>query len=258
MAKKIQLRENYDLSRKQFNPRIISVLLTGTIVLQKELSRGLDDFYQKISNANTPIPMWELALEISRSINNVGVALICDFLKEIGFTRYVKVDHHFRKEFPELISASQTFRQSPMESFILSQELADSVGITPFHLDAILYLWGRYGKKENQTVHPVNIVKPIPQKMENTDGIIDERNNPFAKPSWIEQGFQLTGKRREQLIPLFGREISTFKDQNKERYPAFLGIRWGFATIIDGKLERTEKWNALSNYVYRGQAFPKK
>ncbi len=48
MAKKIQLREKYDLSKKHFKPRIISVLLTGTKVLDKELSRGLDAFYKKM------------------------------------------------------------------------------------------------------------------------------------------------------------------------------------------------------------------
>ena len=104
------------------------------------------------------------ALEVSKSINNVGVALVCDFLKEIGFTRFVKVDHHFKREFPELLSTSKTCKQSPKESFILSQELADSIGITPFHLTRSLYLWGRYGDKRNLTVHSDTIVKSIPQK----------------------------------------------------------------------------------------------
>jgi len=47
--------------------------------------------FDRFLHAKSPIEMWNLALEISKSINNVGVALICDFLKEIGFTRYVKV-----------------------------------------------------------------------------------------------------------------------------------------------------------------------
>ncbi len=147
LALRIQAKSNFDLSRKQFNPRIISVLLTGTIFLSNELRNGLDKFYHTILSASTPITMWKLAEEFSKPISNVGVALICDFLKEIGFTRYVKVDHHFRREFPALISDLKNCKQSSKESFILSQEIADSIGITPFHLDSILYLWGRYGNK---------------------------------------------------------------------------------------------------------------
>lgn len=252
LASKIQLREKFDLSRKLFKPRIISVLLSGTKFFEGELSHGLDGFYRKISSAKSPIEMWNLALEISESINNVGVALVCDFFKEIGFTRYVKVDHHFKREFPELLSTSRTCKQSPKESFILSQELADSIGITPFHLDSILYLWGRYGDNRNQTEHSVNIVKPIPKKMEKTDGIIDVQNNPFARPSWIEACYPLTSHRQVQLASLFGKEISTFKNQNTGMYPAFLGIRWGFAAIENGRLIQTEKWIHRFNYDDRG------
>jgi hypothetical protein len=258
LALKIQTNKNFDLSRKQFNPRIISVLLTGTKVLSNELMNGIDKFYQKISCAVTPLAMWNLAEEFAKPISNVGVALICDFFKEIGFTRYVKVDHHFRREFPELISDLKTCKQSPKESFILSQEIADSVGITPFHLDSILYLWGRYGHKENQTVHSTKIVKLKTQKMEEPDGIIDAKNNPFIKPSWIKQRGSLTTERQEQLRPLFGKEISTIKSSNTEQYPAFLGIRWGFAIINEGKLTRTDKWNNRSNYDDRGHPFTKK
>jgi len=147
LALKIQIKENYDLSRKQFKPRIISVLLTGTEKLSNELSSGLDIFYNKIETITSPCEMWDLAENFSKPITNVGPALICDFFKEIGFVRYVKVDHHFRKEFPQLIADYKICRQNPKMSFILSQKIADQIGITPYHLDSILYLWGRYGKK---------------------------------------------------------------------------------------------------------------
>ncbi|MBP7509187.1 MAG: hypothetical protein KA807_15350 [Prolixibacteraceae bacterium] len=252
LASRIQSREKFDLSRKLFKPRIISVLLSGTKFFEGELSQDLDAFYQKITFADTPIEMWKLALEVSKSINNVGVALVCDFLKEIGFTRFVKVDHHFKREFPELLSTSKTCKQSPKESFILSQELADSIGITPFHLDSILYLWGRYGDKRNLTVHSDTIVKSIPQKMKSSDGIIDKQNNPFATPSWIEQRHPLTTERQVLLTLLFGKELSSIKNPNKEKYPAFLGIRWGFATIERGRLIQSEKWIHRFNYDDRG------
>ena len=88
--------------------------------------------------------MWALVEDFSKSIKQVGPALMCDFFKEIGFVRYVKVDHHFSKQFPKLVKQKEDCGLSPKRSFILSQEIADAVGMTPFHLDSILYLWGRY------------------------------------------------------------------------------------------------------------------
>lgn len=147
LALSIQKIKRYNLTSKQFNPRIISVLITGSEVLANELKNGLDSFYHKLSNKTKPNEMWEYAQDFSKPINNVGVALICDFFKEMGYTRYVKVDHHFRREFPEIISdGSVICRKSSKENFILSQEISDAIGITPFHLDSILYLWGRYCK----------------------------------------------------------------------------------------------------------------
>jgi len=147
LASRIQAKENYDLSRKQFKPRIISVLISGSKQLSEEIKNGLDAFYQKIENVTSPSEMWNLAKNFSVPIDNLGPTLVCDFFKEIGFTRYVKVDHHFRREFPELISHLKKCDQNPKESFILSQKIADSIGMTPYHLDSILYLWGRYGRK---------------------------------------------------------------------------------------------------------------
>lgn len=146
LALTIQEKEKYDLSSKRFNPRIISVLISGSEKMSDELKNGLDSFYSKISSKVPPPEMWNLVLDFSQTIRNVGPALVCDFFKEMGFVRYVKVDHHFRKEFPELVVGIGNCSQNPRESFILSQEIADAIGITPFHLDSILYLWGRYGR----------------------------------------------------------------------------------------------------------------
>jgi len=83
LAFRIQRIENYDLANKQFKPRIISVLLTGTQVLSDELKNGMESLYHKIECANKPSAMWDMAKDFSRPINNVGVILICDFFKEI-------------------------------------------------------------------------------------------------------------------------------------------------------------------------------
>ena len=75
-------------------------------------------------------------------------------------------------------------------------------------------------------------------------GITDLKHNPFARKSWIEQGFSLTAKRKNQLMPLFGKtvdNIKAIKPVNNGRYPAFVAIRWGYAEIRDGKLTPTKK-----------------
>jgi hypothetical protein len=147
VARRIQASNKFNLSSRQFKPRIIAVLLTGSIRMTKELSEGLDPFYRRIGEVTDPPDIWRLVNDFSSTIDQVGPALICDFFKEIGFTRYVKVDHHFRAQFPQLVLSKASCRNNPRRSFILSLEIADAIGITPFHLDSIMYLWGRYGIK---------------------------------------------------------------------------------------------------------------
>ncbi|MCP3177446.1 hypothetical protein MJO47_10075 [Desulfuromonas sp. KJ2020] len=147
LAAEIQERYKFNQSSRQFRPRILAVLLTGSRKLEEALRDGLDGFYEMVGHAKTPSAMWSLVNNFSKGIDYVGPALVCDFFKEIGFVQYVKVDHHFAAQFPELIKWKGGCRLSPRQSFILSQEIADAVGMTPFHLDAILYLWGRYGDR---------------------------------------------------------------------------------------------------------------
>lgn len=147
LAKQIQNKSQFDLKSKQFRPRIIAVLISGSAKMQEELQSGLETFYTRIRKVIVPEDMWKYVNDSSKKIIQVGPALFCDFLKEIGFTRYVKVDHHFRKEFPQLIGVNDSCRKmSFKKSFILSQEIADKIGISPYLLDSLLYLWGRYGK----------------------------------------------------------------------------------------------------------------
>ena len=146
LAKAIQSIHNFDLSSNKFQPRIVAVLLTGSKKLELELSEGLQAFYSRVAGISDPRKMWKFVTDFARPIRQVGPSLMCDFLKELGFTRYVKVDHHFSRQFPQLLPGEANCRMSAKASFILSQEIADAVGMSPFHLDSILYLWGRYGR----------------------------------------------------------------------------------------------------------------
>ena len=149
VAWSIQQREKYDLTSKQPRPRMVRVMLDGSDQMARRLDRGLNSFYESIEqvSASTPEAMWSFVEEFAKPIYNVGPALICDFVKEIGFLRFVKVDHHFLQQFPGLLGETQDCsRLSEKKHFILSQHLADALGIQPYYLDRILYEWGRYGR----------------------------------------------------------------------------------------------------------------
>ena len=149
VAWSIQQREKYDLTSKQPRPRMVRVMLDGSDQMARRLDRGLNSFYESIEqvSASTPEAMWSFVEEFAKPIYNVGPALICDFVKEIGFLRFVKVDHHFLHQFPGLLGETQDCsRLSEKKHFVLSQQLADALGIQPYYLDRILYEWGRYGR----------------------------------------------------------------------------------------------------------------
>lgn len=84
----------------------------------------------------------------------------------------------------------------------------------------------------------------------NTGGIIDINNNPFALNSWIEQGYDLTLHRQNQLILLFGKRVEDINAMNRNvgKYVAFVAIRWGFGEIVNDRLVPTDKWNHCGNY----------
>ena len=148
IAARIQERERYDLKSNRFKPRMISVILDGTKEMGRRLEFGITIFYREIEgiNKSSGEQIWKYVSEFPRRIHNVGTALICDFLKDIGCDRIVKVDHHFRNEFPALLHLEDCKKLSFKKHFILSQEIADLLEISPFHLDHLLYQWGRYKK----------------------------------------------------------------------------------------------------------------
>jgi hypothetical protein len=148
LAAKIQQNERFDLKSNKFKPRMISVILDGTIEMGKRLESGIEQFYQELEeiNKSTGEEIWEYVSEFPQQIHNVGTALICDFLKDIGCDRFVKVDHHFKKEFPCLLGLNDCKQLSSKEHFILSQKISNILEMSPFHLDHLLYQWGRYKK----------------------------------------------------------------------------------------------------------------
>ena len=148
IAQFIQNRDVYNLNSIKFKPRMVAVLLSGSKEMSIRIKGGLNNFYSELENINnsTSNEMWKYVEDFSKPIKYVGPALICVFIKDMGFTKFVKVDHHFKKEFPRLLGVEGCKERSPKEHFVLSQTIADLLNISPFHLDHILYQWGRYKK----------------------------------------------------------------------------------------------------------------
>ena len=80
--------------------------------------------------------------------------------------------------------------------------------------------------------------------------IIDKKHNPFYCGSWRVQNYSLTKHRMQQLEILFGKDEESIKniDRNIGAYPAFVGIRWGFAIMSDKKLTKTDIWRKKDTY----------
>ena len=102
---------------------MISVILSGTQEMEKRLENGIDRFYQELDRVNNSSAeeIWKYVSEFQKEIYNVGSALICDFLKDIGCYRFVKVDHHFKNEFPYLIGFHDCKRLNSKEHFFFTR-----------------------------------------------------------------------------------------------------------------------------------------
>ncbi len=150
ITSRIQQKENFDLKSNEPKPRIISVILKGSQEMEKRLEYGIEKFYQELDEINnsTAEEIWKYVSEFPKQIYNVGPALLCDFLKNIGCDRFVKVDYHLKKEFPYLLGLDDCKKLTEKEHFILSLEISSMLKMSPFHLDHLLYQWGRYKKYE--------------------------------------------------------------------------------------------------------------
>jgi len=146
LAERLQQRDGYDLSARSLpvQGRITAFLLTGTQQLGRHLDHGLEGFYGEVESAcdEGADAMWRFVSAFSKPIRFVGPALVCDFLKNSGFVRFVKVDHHLGKEFPALLGEASCARTSAKKHFARSIEMAENLGMSPFHLDHLLYQWG--------------------------------------------------------------------------------------------------------------------
>ena len=154
IAVAVQDRERYDLDSREYNPRMLAVLLSGSRRMSRELSSGIDVFYARVESglSGAPARAWEFVNHFPKQlpdrIMHMGYALTCDFLKGVGFTRLIKPDVHLRRKIASLISRNMVL--SDREVFVEGIRLADKLDISPFHLDYLLYQMGHYGIGSHQ------------------------------------------------------------------------------------------------------------
>jgi hypothetical protein len=128
--------------RDDFELYVLDTISAIALVMQVELVSGLSKFYSRIDDATSqgPEEAWEFTRKFTRDIPSVGPVLMSDFLKNVGYLNFVKIDFHLKREFPALLSGARTDAKS---LFILSWHLCEELGMTPFIFDHIMYQWGR-------------------------------------------------------------------------------------------------------------------
>jgi len=123
---------------KQFAGSLADI--TGFLAPYADSSGSAKRFRQFVTDrALTKECAWELAAEVSNSIRGMGATLVCDTLKEIGFTQYSKPDLHIKRLFTQLgYSRSDDDR----DVFYALWDFSTEVGVCPSQADKIFWLIG--------------------------------------------------------------------------------------------------------------------
>jgi len=135
---------------------ILDILSTAPTKLIEITNQNVNEFYRKVDDIcnqgfNDDIflkseVLWRMATDFSIGIRNVGSNLMCDFLKESGFTDYAKMDVHLIRSMSEVLQVNEDDKLPDFESFATTQWVANKMKMTPYRLDKILYVYGVYRK----------------------------------------------------------------------------------------------------------------
>jgi hypothetical protein len=111
--------------------------IDGAKFLSKyETHKDFDNFASKYITNNQHV---QLATKISLNIHGIGFALACDFLKELGYSDYVKPDVHIIDIFQEL---GLTKSKKPEDVFTAVLNFAESIDEIPYRVDKMFWLIG--------------------------------------------------------------------------------------------------------------------
>ncbi len=252
---------------------ILQILFSGSEKMMVEIEKGLDAFYDKIAQEidKGPENTWNYMIDFTKTIPGVGPGLFSDFLKNIGFPEFVKIDHHFKNEFPTLIGSEKL---SDKRQFVKALQLCIRLEMTPFYFDHLMYQWGRYKKLcEEKYCQETNRAKTVNHSFQREDGAdkTDQMANEYktsdrseenlmgekrfdnlikSNKKWRDECFKLTTHRQAQLLEIlelydgnkipfshFTHEITTnMKLRNKLAYPAVCAYICGILKKSDGGL----------------------
>ena len=93
------------------------------------------DFFYRDDRTRPALP-----LLLDNQIYGFGIALACDFLKELGYIKFAKPDVHLRRIFTSMELCSLEPNDYALLSAIV--RVADNVGISPYTVDKTFWLIG--------------------------------------------------------------------------------------------------------------------
>lgn len=82
----------------------------------------------------------DLPVVISRQVSGVGFALACDFVKELGYSNFGKPDVHIKMILRGLGLIAD--KANDYEAFKTLTLFAESAGLSPYHVDKLMWLVG--------------------------------------------------------------------------------------------------------------------
>ena len=77
---------------------------------------------------------------LSYEIDGFGFSLACDFLKEVGYLNFAKPDVHIKAILRGLELTSKN--SNDYQTYRVLLRVADEAGLTPYHVDKLLWLVG--------------------------------------------------------------------------------------------------------------------
>lgn len=96
---------------------------------------NIDEFNDFVTKETNKSPI-NLPMLLKNEIFGLGFSLACNFLKDCGYTEYLKPDVHIK----EVFSKTGICNNDEYEVFNSAREMAKVVGITPYDLDKLLWI----------------------------------------------------------------------------------------------------------------------
>ncbi len=116
---------------------------------------GFDDFKRTLdSHDRDAISREALALYLSKTISNMGFAIACNWLKELGYMNYSKPDTHM-KDICLALGLIKS-KNDDVGCFRAMNTVADGAGVEPYRLDKVWWLIcsGNYYRINKQIPNP--------------------------------------------------------------------------------------------------------